>query len=203
MPLDLTCEDFGLTQEEMLNRLLGRMADKLLGMDSEGMMLPEDCSEMDEEEYRYVKRNTLEKKLQTMMQVRVDQQVAKIAEEHVLPHIDKLIDGLKFQKTNSWGEPKSPPETVREYITRIANDYLSAEVDNYGKTKAQGDYNWRKHNTMLVWAIEKHVKWHLDSATEQATKDIQGTFADQVSKLVNEVIRNMKVTMSTTVQKSK
>ena len=163
--------------------------------------MPEDAGGMDEEEYRYVERQALESKLHALMQEHIDKMIADIAEEHVLPKVEQLIEGLTFQKTNTWGEPKAPPETVREYITRVAQGYLSEEVNHHGKTKKQDGYNWSAHSTRLLWSIERHVKWHLDESVMGATKNLQDTFANQVSKLVNDLMRNMQVTLVADVKK--
>lgn len=191
MPTNLTCEDLGLSQEQMQDRLIKTMADRLLDSDSDYL----------EEDEKSPYKSSLVSKLETLITDRVDEAIAKVADEHVLPRIDELILGMVFQETNRWGESKKEPLTLTEYVTQAAENYLSEPVNYDGKTKKQNDYNWQNAQTRLVYAVNSHIQYTLSSALEDATSDISKTFSEGITQTVKAQLEQMKVAFSATIKK--
>lgn len=128
MAMELSCEDFGLAKEEMLDRLIAKMAESFLDMDIEEDGPGEDS--------HYSKTKVLDH-IHNMVKEQVEKSVAAIADKHVLPRVDEIITGMVMQTTNKWGEKKGEPKTLTEFVVERAENYLSEEVDFQGKNRKQ------------------------------------------------------------------
>lgn len=191
MPTNLTCEDLGLSQEQLQDRLIETMADRLLNSNI-------DCLEDDADSY-YSK--AMAKELDALITNRIGEAIGRVAEEHVLPRVDELIIGMVFQETNKWGESKKEPLTLKEYVTKVAENYLSEPVNYDGKTKKQDSYNWKNAQTRLVYAVNDHIQYTLSAALKDATSDISKTFSEGITQTVKAQLEQMKVAFSATIKK--
>ena len=194
--MDLTCEDFGLTPDQMLDRLIDKMAQKQLGTIAD--------KEFEEgEEPSYANRETISARLDRIITERIDEQVALIAERDVLPRVDELIAGLTFQKTNTWGEAAGEKKTIREHVTDLATNYLTEEVDYDGRNRKECQrrgYTYHGAQSRLVHAINKHIQYNLDTALTKAIKDVHKTFADGVTDMVQDLLGKMTVSFQASVK---
>ncbi len=190
MPTNLTCEDFGLSQEQMIDRLIETMADRLLGEDED----------YEPEEESYGLRKTVMDKLDAKIKERIDEQVTKIAEKHVFGAVGQMLENLVFPQTNKFGEAKKEPLTLREYLAKRAEGYMAEEVDRNGKTKSQDSYSWRPDSSRLMYAVNENLQYVMNIEVEKAAKSVHGAFAKSVQDAVTRAIRDLRVSVSASVK---
>ncbi len=194
MAMELSCEDFGLTKEEMLDRLITKMAESFLGMDME--------NEGPSEDSRFSKTTVL-KHIQNMIKEQVEKSVSAIADEHVLPRVDEIITGMVIQTTNQFGEKKGSSKTLTEFVVETAENYLSEEVDSQGKNRKQATQygsTFKPAQNRLMHAVNSHIKDKLNTALTNATKDVHKTFSDGVALAVDKMLKDMRVSFMATVK---
>lgn len=153
-----------------------------------------------EEEVTY--ENKFKREIETKIQQAVDQKIAAIAAEHILPRVGELIETANMVKTNQWGEAKSPPMSFKEYIAARAEAYMSEDVDLNGKSKAEsGDsYNWRSCGPRLTVLMRSYIRDSMENAAKSAVNDINKVIAKNIEKAAKDAIAataaNIKVSVS-------
>lgn len=174
MVLDLNGLDF--TREEILDRIASKAADQIFGSDYD-----EETGIADRIEQR-VRRN-LDKSIAVV--------VDRIGDQLVAPRIEEYIRGCVLQQTNHWGEPNGAPTTFTEYLVKRAEKYVTEPVDVFGKTKSQGDYNWKEHSTRVVQLIDRYLQGSIELAVKQILADANKTFASGLSEAVKTSLKGL------------
>ncbi len=170
----------GLTKEDIVERIVDKAVAELFGGD-------------------YVENITFN--VEQAIQARVDEEarkvVDKIGDEIVAPKVEAFIEGLSFQETSGWGEPKTPPKSWREMLVERAENYLVEKVDMNGKTQKQESYNWRAHTTRIAYLVEKHIQFEIERAMKAALADanskIAGGFVSAVKMSLAEILAKLKI----------
>lgn len=185
--MELTLESLGLTRDEILDRVVGRIADSVMASWSVG----EDVDEptLDKTPFaEHLERKVLE---------RVDAAVADIAGRHVLPNVASYVETLCLQQTNKWGEKKGAPVTFVEYLVARADAYLREEVNYDGKAKVEDSYSWKASGTRIAYLVNKHLQYSIQSAMEVALKTANSAIAGGIEEAVKiklgEVLSSLKV----------
>lgn len=94
-----------------------------------------------------------------------------------------------MRRTNTYGEPKSPPMTFKEYIASRAESYMSEDVDYNGKSKAEGDYNWRSCGPRLSVLMKSYIKDSMEKAAKwPPVNDINKVIANNIEKAAKDAI---------------
>lgn len=192
MATNLTCEDFGLTKEQMLDRLVNAMVDKLL---DEGAEHEED----DEEGYVYRRKNSVMTHVHNRIHDQIAEEVNLIAENEIRPRVNELLESLVFHSTNRFGEKKQPDKTLREYLHEKAENYMTTEVDYNGKTKEEDSYTWRRYGTRLSYMVDKHLQHTMDKEVKNAAKTVHGAFAKSVQNAVASALADLRIRVNTEV----
>jgi hypothetical protein len=119
-------EDIGFTKEELQEKVITTIADRLL-----------QTLEVDSEDgSEYSAPTSLKKKLDEVVKKRVDDAVAFIADKYILPNAATYIENFTLQQTTNWGEKKGEPVTFVQYLASRAEAYRREEVDSFGKNRA-------------------------------------------------------------------
>lgn len=121
---DLTLESLGLSQEDLAEKLVDRLAENLLT-----------SINYDPEGGDWHSSSPFAKKLDKLVKDRLDQIVNDMAEKHVLPGVTKMVEDMMLQETNKWGEKKGEPVSFREYLVSRADHWMREQVDYKGKSK--------------------------------------------------------------------
>ena len=185
MQLDL--ESLGLSVEEVQERLIDKLAEKLLTSisvdeDGRGREIPSSF------------RRKWQEKIQQMINSRVD----AIADAHVLPIVASLIEKFTITETNRYGEPKGKTITFTEYMVQRAEAYMQEKVNSSGKAQNEGDsYGWKGEQTRLTHAIHQHLRYHIDAAMktilEDANKHLVNGIKGSVEASLKHIVSGMKV----------
>lgn len=184
----ITLESLGLTQDELANRVVAKIADSVMT----GVHFDEDGEEyVDDSKFM----RTLNQKVQAMLDAKVDE----IGEKHVLPKVTAMVENLVLQETNKWGEKRGEPVTFVEYMVGRAEAYMKEPVNYEGKTKEQsGSYSFSATQTRVTNLIEKHLHYSIDTAMKAALNDATTNIAKGINETVrlklNEAIQGFKVT---------
>lgn len=187
--MELTLESLGLRRDEILDRVVNRIAESVM----ESWTVGEDGDEA------IAHRTPFAEALERKVMERVDAAVVGIAGRHVLPNVAAYVETLCLQETNKWGEKRGEPVSFVEYLVRKAEDFLREPVSFQGKTKGQDSYNWKADTTRIAYMIHEHLQYSIKSAMEQALKTansaIVGGIEEAVKIKLSEVAASLKVKM--------
>lgn len=187
---ELTLESLGLDQDKLADKLVDRLAQNMLtsiGYDEDG----------DE----WFGTSPFANKLNNMVKARLDKIVSDLADKHVLPRVNEMVEGLVLQQTNQWGEKVGQPVTFIEYLTQRAENWMREEVSYDGKPKGQDSFRWRKYGTRVEYLLDKHLQYSIESAMKaavgEANKTIAGGLVDAVKIKLAEISSSLKVKVET------
>lgn len=184
---ELTLESLGLDQDKLADKLVDRLAQNMLtsiGYDADG----------DE----WFGTSPFAKKLNDMVKARLDQVVNDLADKHVLPRVNEMVEGLVLQQTNKWGEKVGQPVTFKEYLCARAEAYMQEEVDYQGKPKGTDSFSWRPRSTRVAYMIDEHLHYSIESAMKDAFTKVNSSIAQGLEKATKQAIS--EVTSKLTVK---
>lgn len=185
-----TLEALGLNTEELAKRVVDQAVNALLY--STGF------NQDTEQEVTY--ENKFKRAIEAKIQQTVDQKIAALAEVHLVPRVGELIEKANMMQTNRYGEPKGEPMTFKEYIAYRAENYMSEDVDYHGKSRSEGDYNWRSCGPRLTVLMRNYIKDSMEAAAKSAVTDINKVIAKNIENAAKDAISataaNIKVAVS-------
>jgi len=181
--------DLGVTQEELRKLVVERAADKLLEeLDDVGGL-----------------GDGIDKRVKDAITAHIDPIIQKIGFDTVAPRVEALIEGLTFQKTSAYGEPKAPAQTWRELLIERAEGWLAEPVDNDGKSKSESrgySSEFRQRSTRIAYLVDKHLQFHIDAAMKAALLDANKKLAqgilDAVRLGLNTAAAGIKIEVKST-----
>lgn len=190
MATELTLESIGLDQDKLAERLVDRLAQNMLtsiGYDPDG----------DE----WFGTSPFASKLNQMVKARLDQVVTDLADRHVLPRVNELVENLVLQQTNQWGEKVGQPVTFKEYLCQRAEAYMQEPVNYDGKTKGEnGGFSWSQRSTRIAYMVDKHLHYEIENAMKSAFAALNSSVAKGLHAAtlaaINEVTGRLKVTVA-------
>lgn len=185
----LTLAELGLTQEELRERVIDKMAEQLLGEKS-----------FDEDGYATVSSSHLKQQLEKKIVSHVEATIAHLADVHVLPSVSRYIEDLTLQETTKWGEKKGAPMTFREYMVHRAESYLREEVNFEGKTKAEnGSYSFSGAQTRITHLVHRHLHYTIESAMKEAVNNINKVMGEALAETCKIQLKNIAASLKVNV----
>lgn len=185
--MEFSCEMLGITQDQMRDMVIEKMADKALeevGLDEEGNA------------YKHMNKAVLNA-VYKRVDVMVHEAVTKILSETTEKGIEEWVAGLGFLRTNNYGEPKGEPLTFREWLEKKVSAWFNEKVDANGSTSGYGS----KDTNRLSLIIHKHIHYHVQTCVERVIKDgnavIAGGIEANVKQALSDIAAKMKVTVTT------
>lgn len=184
----ISLESLGLTQEELTNRVVAKIAESM----TTGVYHDEDGTEYFDDSNAL---RGLNRKIEAMINAKVDE----IGEKYILPKITGVVENLTLQKTNEWGEKRGEPVTFIEYMVQRAEAYMTEKVNYEGKSQSQcGSYSFSPTQTRITHLVEKHLHYSIDTAMKTALNDATTNIAKGINETVrlklNEAVAGFKVT---------
>jgi hypothetical protein len=90
--------------------------------------------------------------------------------------------------------------TFIEYLVARAEAYLREDVNFDGKSKDEhSGYSWSKSQTRIVWLVNKHLQYSIESAMKDAVKTINDAVTEGLEKTVKvkleEIAKGLKVNL--------
>jgi hypothetical protein len=189
-------QDLGLTQEEILDAVVTKVADELL--QKHGIETDEETSE----EYETTTPTPFTKTLDQLIRDKIDNTVKALADKHILPRIGETIETLVLQKTNQWGEKVGESVTFVEYLTQRAEAYMTEAVNFEGKTQSQNSgYSWNKSGTRIQYMIDKYLQYTVEqwakNALMLANKSIVEGLNKAIQSKLEEVLNTLRIQATT------
>lgn len=183
----LSFESLGISKEDLTEKLLDRLVEEFT---------TEVTWDEDGEQSR--RSNTMAKKITTQIKEHIDATIRRLGDEHVLPRVTEIVEGLVIQQTNTWGEKTGTPVTFIEYLVSRADAYMREDVDINGKSKDEsGGYSWSKSTTRITHMVNSHLKYSIDTAMRQAlgnaNKGIVGGLEAAVKHALAEAQAKLRV----------
>lgn len=183
----ITLEQLGLTQSDLQDRVVAHIADLLLtskGYNEDG----------DETEAA----SRFKQQVVELIKKRVDENVRRLAEIHVLPKVSDFVEHLSLTETNKWGEKTGKTLTFIEYLTQRAEAYMQEQVDHNGKGKSEADgYGWSGKQTRIVHLMHQHLHYSIETAMKDAlkvaTSAISKGIEDTVKIKLGEISKGIRV----------
>lgn len=188
----ITLESLGLTTDELVERVVTKLANNYLSEYEE-----------DEEGERSRFRYTVHQKLQKRIADTVNDAVNRIASESIDGKVEELIRSLTLQKTNDWGEKTGQPVTFVEYLVSRADAWLREGVDVFGKAKGDDLYNssWRATTTRIAHLIDKHLQYEIDRFAKEALTKANASIANGITEAVKTSLGNVMAGITVQVKK--
>lgn len=168
----------GLSDEQITERLIDAAVDRLLERTVCAYEPGADGAHEEEVPSEFAER------VEARVRESVDAKLDAFFEAYMKPGVDSLIDNLTFQPTNTWGEPKKPPMTLREYVEKRRNEWWQEEVDNQGRNRkdAQRIGSFYPYGTRAAWLVDQHLRLHVERALKPTLEEANKLFADGLKK---------------------
>lgn len=160
-------EQLGISNEELVNRLIQKLADEIL---SDTVC---DC---------------IEQRLDNQQNKAINEAVEKIISEKVIPFVESGVESAMV-KVPSVGD-EFVQLTISELAHNRANAFLNEDVDRIGKPRAKDSWNWGSVGTRLEYLIDKCVQKHVASELprfiEIEAERISDEFIKQAKQAVSD-----------------
>ncbi len=190
--MELNLESLGFKKEEILQKVVEQVADRVL----EGKYYDPENDEDGVMPTRFAK--DIEKKILE----RIDAAVSALADKHVLPNAATYVENICLQETNSWGEKTGTKMTFIEYLVKRAEKYLTEQVSFDGKAKTESNgYSWTASQTRITHLVHQHLHYSIETAMKQAVQEANSAIARGIHETVrlklNEIATSIKVAVTT------
>lgn len=190
-------KELGLSPKKLGNRIVARCAKELLSSLSFG-------DDPDDPPARM--KSDLAKRIEAKVKERVDLALDTIAVSVLGTEVERLVSGMVFKTTNSYGEPKGPDRTLIEYITSRIDEFLNDKVDYSGKTAKEHEragnssYHFKAVGTRLSvligMSIEEKIKASLTAAVTDINNSIAGGLVELTKMKMAEIAASLKVAVT-------
>lgn len=187
---ELSIEALGISREEIIDRIVDRLAEKLL---HEHVYGPEGED--------YERPAPLARAIHDQVVAKMAEAVEKIAAKNILPNVETYVENLCLQETNKWGEKTGKKMTFVEYLVQRAEAWIIEPVDYQGKPKGTDSFSWRAQGTRIGHMIHEHLDHQIRTAISQALSDLNKSVAkglhETVRMQLNDVLGKLKVEVKT------
>jgi hypothetical protein len=186
MQFDL--QSIGLTQEELQSRVVAAITDQILT----ARFSDEDGNEQE-------RQSKFKEELKKQAKDAIDAKVREIGEKYVIPQISEMVESISLEETNRWGEKTGKGSmTFIEYLTKKAEEYVQEPVNHDGKSKSADNYNWSPKSTRIVYLINNHLQFSIQTAMKNAldtaNKSIVGGLEAAVKMALQDAQSKLQVT---------
>lgn len=190
--MELTCEQLGITPDDIADRVAKKIADTMLakvGLDYND----ETGAEIETE------RPTLfQEMVRKRVARKVEQAVDAVANKVLGADLETRLEALSFPQTNSYGEPKAAPMTLLEYIAKRIDTYLTEMVNYEGR--ADNGYGG-KSQARVVWMIDKHLQYVISTNMEAALKNANAKIVDGIAATVKAQLGELAAKLKVEVRR--
>ena len=179
--MDFNCEMLGISQEEMQNRVVNAIAEKLM---SKTIMTQWDENEDQEKIVNTKFAKAVIDKINEHFKNKVDE----LFNEQIAGKIDNLLTNYIIKETNQLGESLGKERTVTEFIIERFNVFIKEQVDSKGNPKRKNDCYFKPQGTRLTVAVDTYFKDHLEKAMKTILKNTDKTLIEEVTESFRKII---------------
>lgn len=196
---EITLESLGLTEEEIQNRIVDKVCDRIL---SNRYFAYED--EDDEETSEgFTGDSPFRKEIEKRINQGIEDKFRELADQHIMPYITRRFENLLITMTNQFGERKGEQYTLVEYLTKLTEDYMLEDVDRHGYPKKDGDYSFKSQGTRIAYAVDSFLAEKMETAMNEVISSGGKTLAQGLLEVCQKQMANVATNLKTTVQRSK
>lgn len=117
--------------------------------------------------------------------------VREVVEARTVAVVDEVLAG-EFQPVDRFGD-RAKPTTLRALIGNYGMDYLTAEVDEQGRTDSYSSGRRQPRLSLLVKQITadvfaKELKVEVDKAAAEFKRSMAGKVAGEITQTVNRLL---------------
>lgn len=184
--MEFTLESIGLNKEVLQEKVIEAACKKLLVE-----------TEWDDEECgSYPIDSEFKKKIENKIAIQFDDTITAIAEKHVYPRINELIETTIIQRTNEYGEKKGQPVTLIEMLCSRAEGSMMELVDDYGRTQQEcrlQDRSWypKDAKPRIIRMVDEYLKNAIRNAMEESFKGLGTTVAKALEETARAQLKDM------------
>jgi hypothetical protein len=185
---ELSFEILGIEREELIDRVVEKIADRALqdwSVSSDGGRACKSFAALIEDRVVDATNRAIE----------------EIAARNVLPNVASYVENLCLQETNKWGEKTGKKQTFVEYLVARAETWITEPVDYQGKPKGTDSFSWHARGTRIAHMIHEHLDLNIRLAIKGALEDLNNSVAkgvrDTVMIQIREVLNRLKVKVDT------
>lgn len=179
--MEFTCENIGLTQEELQERVVRGLVERILG---------EDHGDPESHVHRAAYKAAMEH-----VKTSVNDAVNAVAEKHVYPMAEKLITDHIFQETNQWGEAKGEARTFIEYLEERASGYFAEQINIKGKAHREcsqyDQRDWKPAGSRIAVMIDECLTSQIKEALDAAVENVHMTLAEGLTETTRRVLKKV------------
>lgn len=188
--MELTLEQLGLSQDALADKLVDKLAHNLMT----SLHYNEDADE-------WYGDSAFAHKLNKLVKDRLDKIVTELADRHVLPKVNDIVENMVLTETNRWGEKTGKSVTFKEYLVQRAEAYMQEDVDYQGKPRGTDSFSWTKRSTRVAYMIHQHLHYEIEAAMKKALADVNSAVANGLHEAtktaINQVTSKLKVDVKT------
>lgn len=183
----------------MLGISPGELGDRIVDQCVEVLLRSKGFNLETEEETSYESR--FKREIEARIQKAVDNKIAALAEEHLIPRVGELIEAANMRETTRFGEPKGPDLTFKEYLAYRADNYMSEPVDRHGKSRAEAnnEYGWTAQGPRLTVLMQGYIQETLEKHAKAALTDVNKVIAANLATAAKEAITKAAEALKVTV----
>ena len=187
-------ETLGITREELAEKMISRAVENLLAEIVE-------YTDHEGEDATARRASPFARIMEQRIKERIDAEITRIAEAHVLPNLTDKIENLIIQETNQYGEKVGKPTTFIEYLIGRAETYLTEKVDHDGKSKGEaGSYGWTGAQTRVTHIVHRHLQHSIAIAMQDAVKNANKLLVEGLQETarikLGEIAASLKVNVA-------
>lgn len=185
--MSISFSDLGITSEELTDRIVDQAVSQLL-----------EHTAWDPDGDEHTSPSELGKRLQATVRERLDAQFDEFAQSVIQPSVEQMLERMVFPSTNRYGEPKAPPQTLREHLAARADAWLGEEVDREGRSfeeaRRQGR-GWDKSTKRIQWVISQHLDAELRAAFNKIMASATGELLRAIEATAKERLASIASTL--------
>lgn len=190
--MELTCEQLGITPDDIADRVATKIASTMLAK-----VVP-DYDDETGAEFDTDKPTAFAEMVRKRVARKVEQAVESIADKRIGQNIAGRLEDMRFPQTNHYGEVKAEPLTLLEFIDRRVSTYLSENVDSEGRSggNSYGD----KSRTRVVWMLEKYLAEQMKGHFQKALANANQQIVDGIAKTMKDKLAEVAAKLSVQVK---
>jgi hypothetical protein len=183
-------KELGLTKKKAQELVIDRIVDSLMHRKS-----------YDDDDFEYQGESDFAKGLKKLVREQITKQVESIGKKHVLPGVKKMVDDAVMQETNTWGEKVGKAATFKEYLVEKAEAWLAEVVDFRGNPKTACDSYWRGNSTRVMYLIDSHMQYQIESAMKEALKKFDKSVGKGLTAAIHSQFAKMATAVNATIER--
>ena len=116
------------------------------------------------------------------------EKIEMCVERFVQEEVNRVLTGT-IQPTNSWGEPKGEPTTLRDMMTKLVKEHLDQRVDSSGRvTQCSGNNTYPRSEYLVRNALQGDIDKAVDKEVKIVVADVRKQLAESATKKLGSAI---------------